>query len=762
MTPVSIQNFFHSSSKSLEDLSFPSLKLQLEQKIITIYSLALGLLTFTMVLFDLSSEASLLPMVYKLILPVLLIGGFLAHRKFLIGQKLALIIATAIISHLITSNISMVGNSSYQHVFINGNLVSLFELCLLFSLSNIYERLFACFGFFAVKYFALEEDTFGTSNRFGLLLLPLLFAALISSIYEALRNYTTMDILDQAKNFEQFLSNGLPSSLVIIHPEHDRILYVNNSLTKSFLSKEDEKAENTLKNMWIVSDPFDQHAKQQQQIEVSLYDFIKEKSSDLATLNVHYKNEKSTLPFEAKISKVTWNGESVYSVLLNGPQKQQEPIQEKLLKTISHEVKTCMDSITGLLKQAATRITDTQTLTYLENCRSCTRFPSSFINSILSINSPRSKTKDVVILEKYLEEIKTFYAYSAQQKGINFVVDKSPQLPRQIYTSQQKLTGILIILLSNAFKFTSKGAVTLRVYPDRQTPGKVIFSVEDTGVGIDGNEKTKLTKIFSGGNGTNYEAPLSGLSLACKLMEALGGDSEENSSSRIEFDSAYNKGSTFWFKIDVLCPQPKSASLQNEMTGIFNDSMVFQETSLHSMQSPDINVKRYASIKYNDNLTKLRTTSTFPTCTNLFMSPQKQLETQETAPPSKRVLIVDDFPLNLMAASFVLEKLGYQTAKAFSGVEGLEVLKNSQESGNKFCMVLTDIQMPTMDGLEMSKEITRMISKGEMYNLPIVSITAKKMDDKERALHKQCGISYSLEKPLVKEEIKSIMENLGV
>jgi len=194
---------------------------------------------------------------------------------------------------------------------------------------------------------------------------------------------------------------------------------------------------------------------------------------------------------------------------------------------------------------------------------------------------------------------------------------------------------------------------------------------------------------------------------------------------KIEFESEPGKESKFWFQIDVFPAevqqqQDKSTKSANT-TYIVNDSVYLQQETYRLTNNPSFNFKQY---NYS---TPKKPLDSFE---NMFQTP-----IPKSSNPNQTVLIVDDFPLNLMTATYILEGLGYKAMKAFSGQEGLDLLKESQINGKRFCMILADIQMAVMDGLEMSKKINKMISEGEICRVPIVSLTAKRLDDNERKIH---------------------------
>lgn len=128
---------------------------------------------------------------------------------------------------------------------------------------------------------------------------------------------------------------------------------------------------------------------------------------------------------------------------------------------------------------------------------------------------------------------------------------------------------------------------------------------------------------------------------------------------------------------------------------------------------------------------------------------------------TKRLLIVDDNPFNLLAASFIMQKLGFTIVTASHGEESLNVLENNAKINQRFDMILMDIQMPLMDGLAASRLITQRIRKGEIYRVPIIGLTAQKIiHERDRVVYKESGMVEVLEKPLVEDKIKFIIQSL--
>jgi CheY-like chemotaxis protein len=131
----------------------------------------------------------------------------------------------------------------------------------------------------------------------------------------------------------------------------------------------------------------------------------------------------------------------------------------------------------------------------------------------------------------------------AAQKGLDFICDVAPDVPRSIHADGKRLRQVLLNLLSNAVKFTDRGQVTLRV---RFTPPAWLrFEVQDTGVGIDANQLDLIFQPFEQAGDAQYRLGGTGLGLAIsrQYVRLMGGD--------IHVQSQLGQGSTFWFELAV-------------------------------------------------------------------------------------------------------------------------------------------------------------------------------------------------------------------
>ena len=144
----------------------------------------------------------------------------------------------------------------------------------------------------------------------------------------------------------------------------------------------------------------------------------------------------------------------------------------------------------------------------------------------------------------------------------------------------------------------------------------------------------------------------------------------------------------------------------------------------------------------------------------LFTTSETLNEVKLTAKPSTtinstiRILIVDDHPINQKVVHTMLSSLGYEVAIANNGQEAVDSIKE-----NHFALVLMDVQMPVMDGIQATKEIRSLLPKiyGDSWKTPIVAVTANAMlEDDRRCL--DAGMDDYLAKPFLKKDLIQILE----
>jgi two-component system chemotaxis sensor kinase CheA len=351
------------------------------------------------------------------------------------------------------------------------------------------------------------------------------------------------------------------------------------------------------------------------------------------------------------------------------------------------------------------------------------------INDILDLAKVEAGKIEVIPTEVRLQDVKQLaerqFLPLARRKGIRFSVQLDDDVPEVFYTDEHRLNQILKNLLSNAFKFTEKGSVSLIIHKavkkglkDRfsigQTDSALAFSVIDTGIGIPKEKQMLIFDAFKQADGTTsrkYGGTGLGLSISREIAQLLGGF--------IEMDSEEGTGSSFILYLSnyELNRHAESQSARMEVAA----AQVKQEIS--SVESK---------------------TNAYPYETNESNTSGNSLM------KGKKILIVDDDMRNIFALTAALEGYEMEVLFAENGQEGIEVLQENRDID----LLMIDIMMPKMDGFEAMRLIRGM---SEFVELPIIALTAKAMKhDREQCI--AAGASDYISKPINLDQLFSLMQ----
>ncbi|MCX4387247.1 HAMP domain-containing protein [Micromonospora peucetia] len=456
---------------------------------------------------------------------------------------------------------------------------------------------------------------------------------------------------------------------------------------------------------------------------------LQEQSAELQRTNAELE-DKAQLLSEQKGNIETKNREIELARLGLEEKAQQltraSAYKSEFLANMSHELRTPLNSLLLLARLLAENSERNLTPKQIEFARTIHGAGSdllSLIDDILDLSKIEAGRMDVEPTEVRFDEIRGYveqaFVPQAEEKGLDFQVRISKDLPAALVTDAQRLQQILRNMLSNAVKFTDNGAVTLRIAtaPDNtifdvpaltNAQQVIAFTVVDTGIGISDDKLSLIFEAFQQADGTTsrrYGGTGLGLSISRDLARLLGGS--------IVVASAPGQGSTFTlFVPDVLAPDAVVAPLPPSPA----------RAGLPSS----------------------------------LLMPPLELPVAASTPATRRldgatVLIVDDDVRNVFALTSALELHGLTVLYSDNGADGVRLLAEHPEVD----IVLMDAMMPDQDGYETTRQIRR---NHRFADLPIVFLTAKAMPgDRESAL--AAGGSDYITKPVDLDELIELMSS---
>ncbi|MFZ2407087.1 MAG: ATP-binding protein, partial [Methylobacter sp.] len=218
------------------------------------------------------------------------------------------------------------------------------------------------------------------------------------------------------------------------------------------------------------------------------------------------------------------------------------------LAHMSHELRTPLNGILGYAQiLQRDELVGERKAAALNIIRQSSEYLRALIDDILDLSRIETGRLDFVLsnisLAKFLRGVTDIVSIKAQQKGLEFSCELSPDLPLGIRCDERRLRQVLLNLLTNAVKFTDTGQVVLRV--GRAEPSRFSFAVEDTGIGIDRNELELIFRPFEQVGDLHRRLGGTGLGLAIsrQLVRYLGSD--------IVVESRVGKGSIFRFELEL-------------------------------------------------------------------------------------------------------------------------------------------------------------------------------------------------------------------
>lgn len=371
--------------------------------------------------------------------------------------------------------------------------------------------------------------------------------------------------------------------------------------------------------------------------------------------------------------------------------------QEKtqFFANLSHEFRSPINAIMGMNEVILSNSKEENIREYAEDIKNASKVLLHLVNDVLDFSKIQAGKMEIIPVEYEMEEliknVSNMIRLAVQNKSIEYKVKMGSEVPKRLFGDDIRIAQILTNLLSNAVKYTDKGTVTLSIQTTKDVQGRdaIEYTVEDTGRGIKPEDMEKLFSSYGRldlEHNRRVEGTGLGIGIVTGLLEAMN--------SRLVVESEYGKGSRFSFVITQNYVDKTTVDLKN-------DSTVKDKTR-------DFGKKG-----------------------------------------EKKILVVDDTPINLKIVDVLLKKLGYCADLIDNGRDALEMMKKIN-----YDVVFLDHLMPDLDGvdtLKRAREINR-----HYQDAVFVAMTGN-ISPTTRDEYLCYGFTDYIEKPIIPDKLEELL-----
>jgi PAS domain S-box-containing protein len=359
------------------------------------------------------------------------------------------------------------------------------------------------------------------------------------------------------------------------------------------------------------------------------------------------------------------------------------------LANMSHELRTPLNGMMGMTDLALRRATDAKQIDWLTKAGASARRLLGVINDILDISKIEAEKLTLeqhnFLLSEVMENLNSVIGQKVVDKGLRLCIE----LPRDsgrlaLCGDTMRLGQILLNFTANAVKFADAGTITLRttICEESQTDVRLLFEVQDTGIGISAEDQKRLFTAFEQADGSmtrKYGGTGLGLAISKRLALLMGGE--------VGVESQTGAGSTFW--LSVRLDKAVAASI-----------------------------------------------AVLPATTVASDSAEARLRADFAG---ARILLAEDEPVNQEVSRSLLEDVCLRVDAATDGAIALSLAKQ-----NRYALILMDMQMPNLNGVDATREIRR---ESLNTDTPILAMTANAFDE-DRQVCIDAGMNDHIAKPV--------------
>jgi CheY-like chemotaxis protein/signal transduction histidine kinase/HAMP domain-containing protein len=607
----------------------------------------------------------------------------------------------------------------------------------------------------------------------NIIVLPILFEGEVKAVIE-LASFLPFSQIHQTFLDQLTESIGVVLNMIQANMRTEELLEQSQKLTQELQSqsKELQQQQDELKRS---NTELEAQARTLRQSE----ELLKEQQEELQQVNEELE-EKASLLAEQN-AKVEQKNREVESARVALEEKAEQlslssKYKSEFLANMSHELRTPLNSLlilSKLLTENKDKNLTAKQVEFAQTIHSSGTDLLNLINDILDLSKVEAGKMEVNAGDLSMTEVKDFVERTfrpvADQKKVSFTVDIAPDTPTTIYTDGQRLQQVLKNLLSNAFKFTSEGGVTLSINRadtnrrfasrslDRIEGGVIAFEVRDTGIGIPKDKQQLIFEAFQQADGTTsrkFGGTGLGLSISREIARLLGGE--------IRVESAPGQGSTFTLFVPVKLIEPEGGHSPGEeavrrpsnrpsggrasVPANRDQSRNQQHAAVRIPQSDESSADSSTS---NDD-SSVATMDELGADYDGLPRPEGFEDDRDDIEPGDRVVLVIENESSF--AKILLEmahEKGFKGLVALDGDAGLQIAHAFHPDA-----ITLDIDMPGIDGFAV---LDRLKHHPDTRHIPVHIITGVR----ERQHGLQAGAIAYLEKPVSKEALEDSFNKIS-